>query len=342
MNGSVQSCGRDVKRIEPLDAAGSRVPDLCRRIPAHGTEGANVRKSVWLALALIVACSWSAVSLRIVCTTTIVGDVVSRIAGNGNELTVLLSVDADPHAFEPTPRDLVAIAQADVVFLSGAGLERNLDPILENASGVVVALSDNLNLLLLDAADHEDSGHETGGDRVDPHVWFDPTYVGAWVDLIVDTLSEQDPGGASEYRARGDDYQSELAELDAWIQDRLSGLPEERRRLVTDHAVFGYFAARYGFKQVGTVFPGLSSLSEPSARGLASLEEAIATLGVPVLFVGTTVNPSLAEQIAADTGTRIVTLYTGSLSEPGGPAGGYLDLMRYDVTAIVEGLSEAP
>lgn len=296
-----------------------------------------MKRSGCLVLALIVACSWSAASLRIVCTTTIVGDVVARIAGERNELTVLLPVNADPHAFEPTPQDLVAIARADVVFLNGAGLEGNLDPILENASGLVVALSDDLDLLRLDASEDEE-----GHDGADPHVWFDPTYVGAWVDLIADTLSDQDPGGESEYRARADAYRSELAELDEWIEDQLSGLPEERRRLVTDHAVFGYFAARYGFEQVGTVFPGLSSLSQPSARDLASLEEAIVALGVPVLFVGTTVNRSLAEQIAADTGTRIVTLYTGSLSEPGGPAGGYLELMRYDVTAIVEGLSEAP
>ena len=298
-----------------------------------------MKRSGCLALALIVACSWSAVSLRIVCTTTIVGDVVARIAGEGNELTVLLPVNADPHAFQPTPQDLVAIARANVVFLNGAGLEGNLDPILENASGLVVPLSDNLDLLHLDASPHEDS--EQDYDGADPHVWFDPTYVSAWVDLIADVLSGQDPVGESEYRARADAYRSELAELDAWIEDQLSGLAEERRRLATDHAMLGYFAARYGFEQVGTVFPGLSSLSEPSARDLASLEEAIVALGVPVLFVGSTVNRSLAEQIAADTRTRIVTLYTGSLSEPGGPASSYLELMRYDVTAIVEGLSEA-
>jgi manganese/iron transport system substrate-binding protein len=301
-----------------------------------------VKRSGGTALALIVACSWSAVSLRIVCTTTIVGDVVARIAGEGNELTVLLPVNADPHAFEPTPQDLVAIARANVVFLNGAGLERGLDPILENASGLVVQLSDNLDLLRFDASGHEDSAHAGVRDEADPHVWFDPIYVSAWVDLVTNALSELDPGGESEYRARADAFQSELTELDAWIEARVSVLPEENRRFVTDHAVFGYLAARYGLEQIGTVFPGLSSLSEPSARDLASLEESIAALGVPVLFVGTTVNRSLAEQIAADTGMRLVTLYTGSLSAPDGPAGSYLALMRYDVTAIVEGLSEAP
>jgi ABC-type Zn uptake system ZnuABC Zn-binding protein ZnuA len=292
-----------------------------------------MKKAGWLALALIAACSWPATSLRIVCSTTIVGDVVARIAGEGNGVTVLLPVDADPHAFEPTPQDLVAIARADVVFLNGAGLERNLDPILGAATGLVVALSDGLDLLGSDDSDHE---------GVDPHVWFDPTNVGAWVDRIAAVLSDLDPAGEPEYRAHAAAYRSELAELDAWIEEEVKRLPEERRLLVTDHTAFGYFAARYGFDQIGTVFPGLSSLAEPSARDLAALEEAITSLGVPVLFVGTTVNRSLAERVAADTGTEIVVVYTGSLSGPDGPAATYLDLMRYDVSAIVGGLSEAP
>ncbi len=299
-----------------------------------------MKKAGWLALALIAACSWPAASLRIVCTTTIVGDVVARVAGAGNEATVLLPIDADPHGFEPTPQDLVAIARADVVFLSGAGLERNLDPILGAATGQVVALSDGLDLLGADGPDPEGEEHDHG--EADPHVWFDPANVGAWVDRIAAVLSDLDPAGEPGYRARAAAYRAELAELDAWIEEEVGRLPEERRLLVTDHAAFGYFAARYGFDQVGTVFPGLSSLSEPSARDLAALEEAIASLGVPVLFVGTTVNRSLAERVAADTGTEIVVLYTGSLSGPDGPASSYLDLMRYDVRAIVDGLSEAP
>ncbi len=292
-----------------------------------------MKKGGWLALALIAACSWPATSLRIVCSTTIVGDVVARIAGEGNDVAVLLPVDADPHAFEPTPQELVTIARADAVFLSGAGLEQNLDPILGAATAIVVPLSDGLDLLAFDEPHHEEA---------DPHVWFDPANVGAWADRIAAVLSDLDPAGEPGYRARAAAYRSELAELDAWIEEEVERLPEEKRLLVTDHAVFGYFAARYGFDQVGTVFPGLSSLSEPSARDLATLEEAIASLRIPVLFVGTTVNRSLAERVAADTGTEIVVLYTGSLSGPDGPAASYLDLMRYDVRAIVNGLAEEP
>jgi ABC-type Zn uptake system ZnuABC Zn-binding protein ZnuA len=108
--------------------------------------------------------------------------------------------------------------------------------------------------------------------------------------------------------------------------------------LVTDHRVLGYFAARYGFRQVGAVVPGFSSLAEPSARELAALEAQVEALDVPAIFVGTTVNPALAERVAADTGAAVVPIYTESLTPPGGPAPSYLELMRYNVAAIVGAL----
>jgi manganese/iron transport system substrate-binding protein len=107
---------------------------------------------------------------------------------------------------------------------------------------------------------------------------------------------------------------------------------------VTDHATFGYFADRYGFEMVGTVIPGYSTLSKPSAQALAELQDVIRELGVRAVFVGNTVNPGLAERTAQDTGVQIVFLYTGSLSDSGGPASSYIEFMRYNVTQIVQAL----
>ena len=133
-------------------------------------------------------------------------------------------------------------------------------------------------------------------------------------------------------------YRASLQELDGWIREQVAGVPEQNRRLVTDHASFSYFAHQYGFEQVGAVFPGYSTLAQPSAQDLAALEDAIREFDVKAVFVGNTVNPALAEQVAQDTGTRVVFMYTGSLSEPGGPAGDYLAFMRYDVRVMVEAL----
>jgi ABC-type Zn uptake system ZnuABC Zn-binding protein ZnuA len=182
--------------------------------------------------------------------------------------------------------------------------------------------------------------NEHEGGESDPHTWFDPRNVMIWVDNVERSLAILDPEHSAEYRANATTYRGALEELDAAVVEQASVLPSQRRRLVTDHASFGYFAARFGFEQVATVFPGYSTLSEPSARDVAALEDAIRGLGVPAVFVGVGVNPSLAQRVAEDTGTRLVFLYTGSLSEPGGPASTYLDLMMYDVGAIVEALGE--
>ena len=182
---------------------------------------------------------------------------------------------------------------------------------------------------------------DTQGNQVskgDPHTWIDPNNVIIWVENISKALSESDPENAAVYKSNAQKYTIKLEELDTWIQNQVSEIPEGDRKLVTDHAMFGYFAARYGFEQIGAVFPGFSTMAEPAAQEIAALEDAIKAYGVRAIFVGNTINPSLANQIAKDTGIKVVTIYTGSLSESGGEAGTYLDYMRYNVSAIANAL----
>ncbi|MCX6093887.1 MAG: metal ABC transporter substrate-binding protein [Candidatus Bipolaricaulota bacterium] len=286
--------------------------------------------------ALFVASFAAFAEVHVLCTTTIVGDVVAHVAGSDLPVAVLLPVNADPHSFEATPSDLVEIARADVIFENGAGLEAFLVPLLETTAARVVDLSANLPLRTLSPGDAH------AGESLDPHVWFDPVNVIAWVDVVAGVLGDVDPNHAAEYRERAAAYAQSLRDLDAWILEEVSHLPPASRKLVTDHDSFGYFADRYGFELIGTVFPGLSAVSDPSAREVAALETAILEAKVPAVFVGTTVNPVLASQIAADTGALLVVLYTGSLSDADGPAATYIDLLRYDVLQIVSALGESP
>jgi len=276
--------------------------------------------------------------LRVVATTSIVGDVVQQVGGEEIDLTVLLPLGTDPHAFDPAPQDAAAVADAHVVFINGAGMEVFLDSLLESAGeGVtVISVSSGIELLSLEGDVHEEDDHQHGGD--DPHVWFDPHNVMVWADNIEQVLGALDPENAGSYQANGAAYVAELEALDLWIEEQVAQVDPDKRLLVTDHASFGYFARRYGFEQVGALFPGYSTLAEPSARDLAELESAIASLGVEAVFVGLTVNPDLAERVAEDTGTQLLFLYTGSLGEPGGPAGDYISFMQYNVTTIVSAL----
>ncbi len=183
--------------------------------------------------------------------------------------------------------------------------------------------------------DHGD-GHDHGA--LDPHFWFDPLRVKQAVNVIEAQLSTIDPEGRSFYQANAAAYNRELDALHAWIQQEVARLPEERRLLVTSHDSFQYFAQRYDFEVVGAVMPVTTEV-EPTAQELAHLVETIKHEGVPAVFAEKSHSQRLAKRIAEETGAKLIGgLHTGSLGEPGGEAGTYIDLMRYDVRTIVEAL----
>lgn len=286
--------------------------------------------------------------LKVVATTTIVADVVRQVGGDLVSVTTLLPVGADPHSFSPRPQDIARVADAAVVFANGAGLEEFLAPLLANAGGQAEVIPLSEGLTLLEAAAHkdeheenaahadEDAGHHHEGG--DPHTWTDPHNVIHWVDRAEQALARLDPAHAAAYQANAAAYREQLRALDAWIEAEVAQIPPDQRQLVTDHTAYSYFAARYGFEQIGAIIPGYSTNAQPSAQEIAALEERIRAYDTPAVFVGKTVNPALAERIAADTGVRLVSLYGGSLSDPDGEAGTYLDYMQYNVTAMVGAL----
>jgi manganese/iron transport system substrate-binding protein len=273
--------------------------------------------------------------LKVVATTNIVGDIVHNVGGDQIQLTTLMGIGVDPHEYVPVPADSAAIHDAHVAFANGAGLEANLAVVLDNAGGQAlrVQLTDGLQLRKLQGGSTTEN--QAGED---PHVWFDVHNVVLWVDTIEQTLSALDPANAESYKANAQAYQRQLEDLDAWIVGQVATIPEANRKLVTDHPAFGYFADRYGLQQVGAVYP-ISPSSEPSAQDIAALEDAIRQYQVPAVFSESTVNPKLAEQVAQDTGVEVITLYTGSLGGPGSGAESYIELMRFDVNAIVAALT---
>lgn len=280
--------------------------------------------------------------LQIVASTTIVGDVVRQVAGDEAEILILIPAGADPHTFQARPQDIAALSQAEVVFINGFGLEESLIPLFEtNLKTAPVAVSDGIAALEF-TPDHDEEAlsneeiHQNSAS--DPHTWMDPNNVIVWVENIRSTLSQIDPQKAEYYQRNAEAYISALRQLDTWIRDRVAQIPPAQRKLVTDHAVLGYFARTYGFEQVGLVIPSFSTNAAASAQELADLEQRIRATGVKAIFVGMTVNPELSEQIAADTGIQVVRIYTGSLSEAEGEAANYIDFMRYNVNAIVNAL----
>ncbi len=264
--------------------------------------------------------------LTVVASTQIIGDIVSAIGGDLIQVEDLIPPGTDPHAFEPAPQDAVRISEADLIFINGLGLEQTLQPLLVDQRTKVVTVSEGIDALTLT---------ENGESGPDPHVWMNPLNLEIWVDNIASALGALDPENQAAYEANASAYKSSLDQIDEWALSQVSQIPADQRILVTDHESFGYFADHYGFQIIGAIIPSYSTLSEPSAGELAEIESRIQEFGVKAIFVGLSLNPSLADRVAADTGIQLVPVYTETLSDSNGPASTYLDMIRFDVQAIV-------
>ena len=276
--------------------------------------------------------------LQVVTTTTFVGDVVGIIGGEAIDLTVLLEPGQNPHSYQPVPQDMVKVSKADLIFANGLGLEDFLDDLLGGTGKADELVIVSEQIIPLEGLDPGHEGDDEGqAHDQDPHVWFDPNNVLSWTEIITDTLVENDPEHAEIYLENAAQYRDELKGLDSWIQEQVANIPEENRKLVTDHTVFGYFIEQYGFTQVGAVIPALTTEAETSGQQLSSLIDIIRENNVKAIFIGVDFDPSLSDMIAYDTGAELVPLYFGSLSQ-GAPAESYLTFMQYNVETIVNAL----
>ncbi len=286
-----------------------------------------------LGIALLVgACTGDSdeAGLRVVATTTILGDVAQNIVGEDASVEVLVPLGADPHDYQASSQQVAAIRNADLVVAIGFGLEEGLSNVLESLA------DDGANVL--EVAPLLPTIPFGGGDDRDPHVWFDPIRVADAAREIASRLAAIDP--ALEWEARADSYGTALRAADAEISTTLAAIPEGNRILVTNHDALGYFADRYGFQVVGTVVPSGTTLAEPSSAELAALVEAIDRLGVRAIFAETTEPATLAEAIAAEAGqgVAVVELYTGSLGEPGSGADTLIGMLRTNADRIAAAL----
>ncbi|NWG34768.1 MAG: zinc ABC transporter substrate-binding protein [Chloroflexi bacterium] len=276
-------------------------------------------------------------SIQVLASTSFLADIAQNVAGNRLKVDSLLPIGTDPHAYQPTPADAAKIAESNVLILNGVEYEHFIEALLENAGGERLVIEATTGLTPHQAEKHGHEGeeeHEAG----DPHMWLDPTLVMTYVENIGAGLIEADPAGADTYNTNADAYLAQLKELDKWIAEQVNTIPAERRLLVTNHEALGYFAERYGFEVVDTILVSFSSGASASAQEIAGTIEAIKASGAPAIFLGEVENAALANQIAAETGVKVVDgLYLETLTD-GEPAATYIDMMKYNVTLIVEAL----
>lgn len=286
-------------------------------------------------------------SLSVVAVESFLADIVQNIAGDRLEVETLMPSGLDPHSFEPTPKDVAKISDSDILFINGAGLEEWLEDIIETLpeDQLIIEASAGLESRTQSKEDHEegDVDEEEGAHdhEYDPHFWLNPLLVVKYVENIRDGLISIDPEGRPVYSANAENYIQRLKELDQYIEEKITQIPADQRLIVTNHESFGYFADRYGFTVVGTILKSVSSGASPSAQQMAELVDQMRSSGASAIFMETGSNPQLAEQLSNETGIKVVyDLYTHSISEEGGNAPNYIELMKYNVEQIISALTD--
>ncbi|MEY8566874.1 zinc ABC transporter substrate-binding protein AztC [Corynebacteriaceae bacterium 7-707] len=286
---------------------------------------------------VLVACGGDTERPSVVVTTNILGDVVSRLVGDSADVRVLMKPDADPHSFGISAKEAGDMQQADLIVANGLGLEEGLGSNLDNAraEGVdVLEVGEEIDPL----------PYASGGDRgdPDPHFWTDPGRMVTAAGIIADRLAGAVDGDVGEeIRSSAEAYRSELEDLDAEVSELLGSVPEDRRKLVTNHHVFGYLADRFGYEVIGTVIPGGTTLAAPSAADLRDLSTTVRDNRVPAIFADSSQPRRLADVLADEAGVTVdvVPLFTESLTGPDGEAGTYIDMQRINAERIRDALS---
>ena len=272
---------------------------------------------------------------RVVVTTNVLGDVVTDLVGDEADVEVIMPPGTAPHEFQASPRQVATMREADALVTNGAGFEEGLTDAIEAAE------QDGVPTFA--AIDAVDTLQLAGGGGTDPHFFTDParmaTAAQAIADFLVDEVPAVDtPAFARQVRATVD----ELRALDAEVERTLSAVPADRRTLVTNHEVFGYFADRYGFDVVGAVIPAGTTQAEPSAEQLAQLADTIDERGVPAIFVETSSPTRLADALADEVGdVDVVELFSESLGDEGSGGETYAAMMRTNATRIADALAGA-
>lgn len=269
--------------------------------------------------------------IQIVVTTTVLGDIVESIARDDASVEILMPLGADPHDFQASARQVAAIHKADLVVANGLGLEEGLEPVLSSAvddGARVLSIGPLVNPI----------PYGNDPDLPDPHVWLDPIRMMTAVDVIVSELESLEP--SVDWSDSGDDYKSELAILDWELQALLGKIPISSRGLVTDHDSLEYFADRYGFRVVGVVIPGGSTLAQPSSDDLVAVVETIERELVTAIFIEAAQPAVMARAIGEEVSwdVEIVELYIGSLGRPGSEAETYLGMLRVNSDRIASAL----
>jgi zinc/manganese transport system substrate-binding protein len=265
--------------------------------------------------------------LNVVASFSIIGDFVRNVGGDRVSVTTLVGPDGDVHVYTPAPADARKIADAKLLVVNGLGLEGWLPRLVQSSGSkaLIVTATDGIAALRINSA-------------ADPHAWQSVVNARIYVADIRDALVAADPADAEAFRANAAAYLAKLDALDQEVRGSVAQIPPARRKVISTHGAFGYFAAAYGIEFIAPL--GVSTESEASARDIARIITQIRSEKIPAVFLENISDVRLIRRISAETGARIGgTLFSDSLSDEKGDAPTYIELVRHNIKALTSALA---
>lgn len=264
-----------------------------------------------------------------VSTITVINDIVKNIGGDKVETYSICGVGVDPHTYHPKPSDPRLISNSDIVFINGFALEHWIEEMIKGSGGnkKEVVVTEGLTPMT----------DEKGYGDPDPHAWFDVKNIITYSDNIATALISIDPENENYYKANLQEYKQKLDSLDSWIKEQIKIIPESKRVLITSHDAFRYFGRAYGLEVKG--LQGISTEAKIRTEDLKNLIDYVKLKDLRSVFIETSVNPKLLEQISSETNAKIGgTLFSDSIGNEGTPEGTYIGAVKHNVNTIVNAL----
>ncbi|UGX92687.1 zinc ABC transporter substrate-binding protein [Bradyrhizobium barranii subsp. barranii] len=285
-----------------------------------------MRRLLLCVLLLIASPLHAAERLNVVASFSILGDFVRNVGGDRVDVTTLVGPDSDVHVYTPAPSDAKRIADAKLVIVNGLGLEGWLPRLVQSAGSKAQVVTVSAGIVPLKL-----------GSAADPHAWQSVPNARIYVSDIANALAAADPDDAELFRARAKAYLDKLEALDREVREAVAKIPPERRKVISTHDAFGYFAAEYGVQFVAPL--GVSTETEPSARDIAAIIGQIKAQKIPAVFLENISDDRLIRRIAAETGAKVGgTLISDGLTGEKGLAPTYIDMVRHNIKALTSAL----
>ncbi|OJY32842.1 MAG: ABC transporter substrate-binding protein [Rhizobiales bacterium 65-9] len=274
--------------------------------------------------------------VKAVASFSILADLVKQVGGDRVAVSSLVGPNGDAHVYSPTPADAKSLAAARLVFVNGLGFEGWMDRLVKSSGTRAPVIIATKGVKPIQAKEDHDHDHGHGGS--DPHAFQDIGNVKIYVANIRDALAAADPAGREAYEANAAAYLKTLDALESEVKAAIAKIPADRRKIITSHDAFGYFAKAYG---VSFIAPkGVSTEAEASAKDVARIIRQVKAEKIPAVFMENIEDRRLSEQIARETGAKIGgALYSDALSPPDGPAATYVDMMRNNIRQFVAALA---